>query len=826
MNYKIGCAVPETVKGKATTFGYQTLDTDDEAKFIKAINTFATIPVAVTGGHRHMDNITEIFGWLRFDLDEEGEEAILEPLIQDYYYIKKPSTNNEEYPYKWHYFVQVSNPAQNYDQFKDQVLRFCELAGIELKDMAVTNSVTQNMNPYKGDLKKAIELTTVNEGKTLVLPEPREIAPTPVSDGIHFTDLDTGEVSEVVVGMGSDELRERLATIDAACDRTTWMAYNASAYNIASDKKEARNLCLEWSQTANNFTEDGFEDLWVQIENGTFGKKYKGGMLIKDSNDSGYRSPENSKDEDVFEELCDRINNADTIDEIKDLVKEAKKLKYVYQVQIPARMSARTTVIDKPNKLGVNYFKSLFDLPGVKKREEAKAKKENTKGMAEFIGAYYDSALGEYYIVDKRDNKLHKSKQQGLISVGNGLRLTGEVVRDFVISKNKLISKYTQETDYLTKEEISFTERPSSDPSAPIILANLINPLINVPTAFNGDMDVVEDFFKTMWNGKAEDVIRLIGLTMRFKEAKLNKIHLVAPSNFGKTNLLEQIGFQTIVMKRLLPALNAEKGIGKGIIDGLKSSGLLLIDEANNPLDQSIKDIDNYMQLDQFGQGGTQEIKLHYTVMTSTHKTAVRGMSDEMYNRLLLVELTAGEAGHPIDKSELFIKNSDHYTKNVKEYSLWLLKDALLNPDYSMIHLKKLQAKYRLELNSDTDEMLVEVSDRVVSEFKSLVSVDGNVLERNGAYLIKRKTDLVSAIEDRFSEYAHIDKGKYTDILTNHFLGAQKSVRLDGRPVKYYLLNLKTYYATVEDEQEATVMGMITNLDTGEKLDEVDEFLS
>ena len=841
MNYKISCAVPETVKGKATTFGYTELPKEHQTQkgFIEFINKYATIPVAVTGGHRHMDNVTEIFGWLRFDLDEEGEEAILEPLIQDYYYIKKPSTNNDEFPYKWHYFVQVSNPAQNYDQFKDQVLQFCK--DIKLKDMAVTNSVTQNMNPYKGDLKRAIELTTVNEGKTLALPEPREIAPAPVADGIHFTDLDTGEVSEVVVGMGSDELRERLATIDASCDRATWMAYNASAYNIASDKKEARNLCLEWSQTANNFTEDGFEDLWIQIENGAFGKKYKGGMLIKDSNDSGYIDPVKEKETNNFEDLCERITNASTVDEIKSLAKEGKGLKYAYQTQLPSLMKDRASTIDKEHKHSVAYFKTLFDLAGAKKREEIEqkkkskeAQKESASGIAKFVKVYFNTSTNKYYVIEKATKKFHNDiSSQGLITTGNGLGIVGEVFRDYATTKSVLISDYTKETDYLTKDKVSYVEKDSQDASASKVLHILTNPLTDVPEEFTGKMDIVEDFHKDIWNGKAHDVIELVALSMRYKETKLTRLHLVAPSDAGKSRFLINMTFKDITMQRLISGMTSEKGIGKPIVDGIKASGFMLIDEANKPLTQEIKDMDNYLKVDQFGaQGGTQEIKLHFTVLTSTHKKAIRNMSDEMFNRLLCVELFEDEMAHSVVKSPLFSKYDDHgdiYTDTVTAYNMWLLKDMLTNPRGTREYYKKLQSKYRLELDNDVDALLSDISDSVISEYRGYAKGASNdTIERNGQYYIKRKRDLQVSIEDLLSEHSHLDVGKYSEKLMRHFLGEQKtkSVKVDGKPIKYYPFEMKTLYATVEDEQDATVMALVTNLDTGEKVDEVDEFLS
>ena len=236
------------------------------------------------------------------------------------------------------------------------------------------------------------------------------------------------------------------------------------------------------------------------------------------------------------------------------------------------------------------------------------------------------------------------------------------------------------------------------------------------------------------------------------------------------------------------------------VINGLKSSGFLLIDETNKPLTDDMKNMDKTIQLDQFGKGGTQDIKLHFTCMTSTHKTAVRGMSDEMYNRLLIVELNANEMAYPLDKSQLFIDENDAYTEATTQQSLWILKDALTNPSYTKATLRKMIEPYRLELNNDLDEMLSDLSETIAVEYKNLASDDGDVVVRNGEYFIKRKSDLVTAIEDRMSEYSHLDKGKHSEKLVAHFINdTKKSLRINGKPVKYYQLNLSRYYATEEE---------------------------
>ena len=251
------------------------------------------------------------------------------------------------------------------------------------------------------------------------------------------------------------------------------------------------------------------------------------------------------------------------------------------------------------------------------------------------------------------------------------------------------------------------------------------------------------------------------------------------------------------------------------MIDGLKSSGFLLIDEANDPLTQDIKNIDNEIYLDQFGQGGTQDIKLRFTCLTSTHSGAVRGMSDEMYNRLLLVELPKSEVKHTLDKSDLFLHDTERYTKALTDYAMWVLKDALVNEDYTKQTLKELQDKYRLELNSDVDDILSEASEHIVTACKSLASASGDLVLREGEYFIKRKRDIQQMVTDRLGEYSHIDVEKYSEELVTHFVGDQKSIRVDGKPRKYYTLNLKKYYGDGVSEEEK-VVDLFDDLDLDE----------
>lgn len=617
------------------------------------------------------------------------------------------------------------------------------------------------------------------------------------ADGFENLD-DTEDTSKTVMNeygglKTAFDIQELLEPISSECDRDTWMQLLASAYNLAENKEEVKDVCQAWSEKAENYTERGFNDVWKQLRGGGYGVPFKGGMLVKMYNDITAKAKE-KKSKSKFTDYSNKVKASKSVEEIKDLFDEKWTAEPIcsdaQQKALYGICKTRANDLEKLDGTGIKHsvddFKPLVLI-------------EKKKEVAEIKGISCYHFDNKYHVIkgDKLKDDLNKLS---LFTTGSGLGYAGSDFEAYVVNKSKLIQGIKRETDYMTKNKVMYELRESNNPSEFDYLHVLTNPL-HKDITYPKRQDIIDDFCTNIWKGKAEEAIKLIGLTIRFGETKLNKIHLVAPSNTGKTTMFENIGFQTIHMKRLVQALNADKGIGKKVIDGLKASGFLLIDEANAPLTQDIKNIDNYIQLDQFGQGGTQDIKLHYTVLTSTHKQAIRNMSDEMYNRLLIIELGKDEPDYSLDKSSLFINENEAYSKTLTQYFMWLLKDMLTNPKYKKKDLMALQNKHRLELNNDIDDMLYEISERVLDSLRAQASSYGDVLEKQGDYYIKRKKDLVGMVDDLLSEHAHVDVGKYSDVLVSHFMPdtKAKSIKVEGKPIKYYPLHMKPYFTNIED---------------------------
>ena len=160
----------------------------------------------------------------------------------------------------------------------------------------------------------------------------------------------------------------------------------------------------------------------------------------------------------------------------------------------------------------------------------------------------------------------------------------------------------------------------------------------------------------------------------------------------------------------------------------------------------------------------------------------------------------------------MFRKNTNRYTTVLRSYFRWLLKDAITNPDYTEKDtLEPLQAKYRLELNSDVNDMLYDTAERVIENLKSQAGAYGDVLLWHDNYYMKRKKDLVGMVEDMLGENSQIDVGKYAEKLISHLMptAERKFIKLDGKSTGYYALNLKPYHAT----EEEAVISQFENLD-------------
>ena len=597
-----------------------------------------------------------------------------------------------------------------------------------------------------------------------------------VSEGHGYDEID--EFEHLTERPSYDDIKTLLFKLDPDCAYNEWQQIAMALNNWDLNRKDGLKLFTEWSLTSKKFIGIEGEDVIRHNCEEVYRRSIS-------SSPNFYRkifSIVNKKDNSVFRK---KIIEAESKDDLLLIAEDISKS----TVSNKDREKYLEEIISKNEALGNKAERVMW------KKAVTKAKKEVDTGK-EVAGQVKVYLCNNRYVVQ------HGSIIEEDISA-NFLKvmLQGDPfnysVNDVAILTHpvniKPISEVKHIPNYLIKEqwEVRLGEYKGTK-LQPLFVSH--NPLYEIDE-WEHNEDIISDFYKNIWNGKAEDVIKLIALSIRFKEKKLNRLMLVAPSNSGKSELFSMLNFQKITMQRLLLGLRAEKGIGAPVVNGIKDSGLLLIDEANKALEPEIKDIDKEIQLDQFGAGGgTQILPLHFTGLTSTHSTATRNNSDELYNRFLQIELAPSEMAHTVVQSPLFNEDRDKYSETIKGYALTLFKDCLVNDNYTESDLKALQDKYRLPVNND---LLYGISEGFIEQTKSLARDKGDIVFKAGRYYYKRKTDVSSYFKDRLGEIPSIDVGKYTERLMNHFKmdvnSKRVNVKIDNKPMSYWEVELKSF---------------------------------
>jgi len=613
-------------------------------------------------------------------------------------------------------------------------------------------------------------------------------------DDTHYEEDNALELAIKADDMSDEEVDELLAILPDNVHYDDWLAVGMCLY----DRYEASDIGLQ------KFLEFGARSPEKDEPNRTEAKWNNGHFKPTQTT---YRRLRSLAHEAQLNSLNKRIDKAEKKD-FDNIIDDISKLRYlntrgkmdsVVREELSERINLRMKEVkkDEPSlkvKQARTILKELQHEMTVEELEES----GEAEDMAIYLyGKAYTVRIGKKVV----ENLTEKAVTSHCASMGIHPMKSGAYFNRAVA-----ISGFKTTTDYMLGKEVSFSIESEGVgvEELPYLVARK-DPFHNV-TSFIDDEEILDDFLNKIWNGKAQDIVEIIALTIRHGETKLNRLMTVAPSNTGKTEIYTMLGFQKITMKRLLNGLRGDKGIGSQVVDGIKNSGLLLIDETNDALEQEIKDLDKELYVDEFGAGGgTQKIKLHFTALTSTHKEATRNNSDELFNRFLQVELLESESEYHVTNSPVFQKNPDRYTEVVSSYLRYHFKQCLMGDQYTRQYLKSLQDRYRLPINSDLDEFVYEVSEKMVSNLKSVAGATGDVIVRQGEYYIKRKKDIHDSALDLLREVSSIDHAKYADKLTSHFITApSKSVKVDGKPIKYYPLNMLTY--TLDESQQITDM--------------------
>jgi hypothetical protein len=587
--------------------------------------------------------------------------------------------------------------------------------------------------------------------------------------------------------MSEEEVYRLLDSIPSNIDYDTWLSVGMCLYDRFEGSEEGLKAFLYFGEKSDKDDADFTTTKW------------ENGHLIPTS--ITYKTLRTIASEFKLTEVYEKIKTLSSADEVEALIEELSESDNSYR----ARGKTKEEVtLDIGNKLNQKLKELQKEDKSIKVIQARTISKTLLNSAKEEVKSPSDCKLylcsNKYTIQSGTivENDVVSTSLAGYLS-NLGVKNKDEVA---LLKENvTAIDQVKYIPDYLLDcETVANVEKNDDVTKFPNLVVRT-NPLIDVGDYIHDD-EIINDFVYGIWNGKIEDIVELIALTIKAKEQKLNRLMLVAPSNSGKSYIFDMMKFQKITMSRLLNGMRGNKGIGADIVKGLKKSALLLIDEANSALEAEIKDMDKELHIDQFGTGGTQILPLHFTALTSTHKTATRNNSDELYNRFLQIELTKDEMKHTIMGSEIFLRDSEYYSKVIKSYLLSRFRQTILS-DKGEKELRVLQDKYRLPINNDLDILLFDISQLFIKQTKLSAVDNGEVFSKNDVYFYKKKHDVSEFFKDQLKEIPAIDVGKYQEILTDHFVDKERvSVRSDNGTIKAYKVNLIPY---TTDENELII---------------------
>lgn len=238
-------------------------------------------------------------------------------------------------------------------------------------------------------------MSDISEIENLI-PEYREKVEVKFDD-VGFGNLDD-ETDTAIMKAGDnktlEEVTELINQTDSSVPRDEWLALMASAYNLIDTKPERLEEVLrDWSSTAENYDKEGFNIAWREITSGKFGKDFKGGTLI--------REVKHFETKKVLESVKSSIKSADTIEDLKNAVKDLPKteLKLKNKDDDECRSELLDTITEKSKEITgkperVKWKKSIA-------LEEKSANISNDK-IPEWLQdiVYVDSYSGnKFYII-------------------------------------------------------------------------------------------------------------------------------------------------------------------------------------------------------------------------------------------------------------------------------------------------------------------------------------------------------------------------------------------------------------------------------------------
>jgi len=326
-----------------------------------------------------------------------------------------------------------------------------------------------------------------------------------------------------------------------------------------------------------------------------------------------------------------------------------------------------------------------------------------------------------------------------------------------------------------------------------VILIVKTNPTENWSSEPNFNKEIVAEFKEKIFKGQLDDLIELVILSIKFREAKLNKILITGASNKGKTGVFRLMNFFEVSSLTFKQGLEGTKGWGKEQMKALSLCGLMLVDDIDHTPSLEFKSITDTIEI-LVNHKGRPSLPMKFLAMTSTHSSVFDGAGDEILNRVLYMAL--GDE-FIFDDSELWRKDPDTYKLHTSRYIRYKMLQVL-NKEYSRSHLTTLQEKYRMSSDNLLSEIIYDV---ILATYKAFKPDDGYisgsrievVIPSTGTHAgiqFAKTIDVRTFVKEIMTEKARgipIDFKKYENDIVNSILAGDRThIEVNGVRQKLY----------------------------------------
>ncbi len=323
-----------------------------------------------------------------------------------------------------------------------------------------------------------------------------------------------------------------------------------------------------------------------------------------------------------------------------------------------------------------------------------------------------------------------------------------------------------------------------------VVLVARTNPTSSWSSDTTYSQEIIDEYNYKIFNGMLKDLIRLVILSIKFKEDKKNKLLLTGASNKGKTEAFKQMQFFSVASITFKQGMEGTKGWGDYQADGLGRCGLLLVDDIDHVPGLEFKSLTDEIQIT-VNYKGRPTMPLKFLAMTSTHAGIFDGAGDEIINRVLHMAL--GD-DFIFNDSLLWKENPHRYRVDTLKFIRNIMLKTLKEKS-TMKELQELQDKYKMDSNNALSEIVQKTVEDVYYDIFGDEVFEGNIETYKsdegvykGIYFVDKKIQITEKIREHLKDNSSgisLDFHKYKNDILNSIIGERTKV---GGTARYQIL--------------------------------------